>query len=159
MDEKIAKLLKKLSVEGEKTIAFFRELPDDCWDQEVYSEGANWRISDILAHLVGAEDGMTRLIQNVLDGGEGVPEDFDLDAYNERKAREFGGTEPLDLIDRFIENREKTISLVSSLSVSSLDIAGRHPWLGEARIGDILKLMYRHALIHQRDIRKKLLEL
>lgn len=159
MDEKILKLVNRMSIEGKKTENFFRGIQDGYWDLEVYSEGAKWRIRDILSHLVGAEDGMARLIQNVLDGGEGTPEDFNLDAYNERKAREISSVDPLMLIERFENYRKETVSLISRMTVPSLDLSGRHPWLGEARIEDILKLMYRHALIHQRDIRKKIKEL
>jgi hypothetical protein len=120
----------------------------------VYSEGANWTIHQILAHLVSAESGIRRLVQHILEGGGGVPEDFDLAGYNERKVKELEGKNPDELMVMFSDLRRQTIEMVASLQDTDLQREGRHPWLGLTSVGEILKLMYRHNKIHQRDIRR-----
>ena len=90
----------------------------------------------------------------IVAGGAGVPDDFDLDRYNESKVRKVGERSFEELLDAFAAFRGETIDLVATLSLADLDKVGRHPFLGLAPVEDILKLMYRHAQIHQRDIRR-----
>jgi hypothetical protein len=44
------------------------------------------------------------------------------------------------------------------MSDEDLGREGRHPWLGWDKIGKFLKLVYRHNMIHQRDMRRALEE-
>lgn len=156
MTEEAVHLVERLHTEGEKTVAFFRALEPIDWGKQVYSEGAQWTVQQVLAHLVSAEASVTRLIQHIVDGGPGVPEDFDLNAYNERKVAELEGLGPADLLERFTALREQTAEMVTRLSQADLERIGRHPFLGMARVADIVKLMYRHNQIHQRELRKAL---
>ena len=55
-----------------------------------------------------------------------------------------------------MKQKNKTIQLLLELNDSDLAIEGRHPWLGVSPIEEMIKLLYRHNLIHQRDIRKVL---
>jgi hypothetical protein len=122
----------------------------------VYTDGDSWTVHQILAHFVAAESGITRLIVHILDGGEGVPEDFDLDEYNERKVKEHDNLTPDELLAKFMELRESTIEMITKMSEDNLSQIGRHPWLGRTTVGEIVKLMYRHNQIHRREIRKTL---
>jgi hypothetical protein len=60
------------------------------------------------------------------------------------------------MITAFEETRAATLSVIESLSDSDLDRQGRHPWLGVAELEKIIKLIYRHNMLHQRDIQKAL---
>ena len=60
------------------------------------------------------------------------------------------------ILQRFMERRGETIQMILALSDSDLATEGRHPWLGVVPIEEMIKLMYRHNQIHQRDIRKTL---
>lgn len=156
MDPQVDKLVNRLRDKGVDTIDFFTKLPENAWEQEIYSDGMTWSIRDVLAHFVSAEDAILRLVKNVTGGGEGVPEDFDLDAYNDRKVAELEHETRENLLENFDANRQHTIQYVGSLSDADLDKVGRHPWLGMTSVSEMLKLMYRHNQIHQRDIRKSL---
>ncbi len=156
MSSKSEHLCKRLRSSAEKTQAFFQELTPEQWDEQIYTEGASWTISQIMAHFVMAEDGMMRLVARIVETGEGVPEDFDLDSYNEYKASKLDQTSSDELIEKFLEARQKTIQMVSQFNDEDLEKIGRHPFLGIARVEDILKLMYRHNQIHQREIRETL---
>jgi len=156
MKANVEKILKRLHSEGEKTEQFFQTIPAENWGLTTYTEGEQWNVQHILTHLVQAEGGVARLVQGIVSGGAGVAEDFDLDAYNQRKVDELQ-TQPVPaLIQAFRERRAQTIAMVTAFSDADLQKTGRHPFLGIAPVEDILKLMYRHTQLHQRDIRRLL---
>jgi len=45
---------------------------------------------------------------------------------------------------------------VQKMQESDLERKGRHPFLGITTLEEMLKLIYRHTMIHQRDIRRAL---
>ncbi len=151
-----ASIAERMTSEGLKTLDFFAALTPEQMLVTIYSEGSFWSVRDVLAHFVSAESGITRLIENILSGGSGTPEDFDLNAYNERKVSGLKEDSTEGLLTKFSTLREKSVALVKGLQQSDLAISGRHPWLGVATIEDMLKILYRHNQIHQRDIRRAL---
>ena len=142
--------------EGQRSLEFFRFMKPEQWGTHIYTEGTTWEVRDLLAHFVSAEAGVTRLVENILAGGQGAAEDFDLNAYNERKVAGLKHASPDDLLLEFARLREKSAALVKGLDQNDLGKVGRHPWLGITTIGEIIKMMYRHNQIHQRDIRRAL---
>jgi hypothetical protein len=110
----------------------------------------------VLAHFVAAEEGFHRLIIDILNGGSGSPEDFDLDQYNERKVNDLTGIPISNLMQKFSDLRQDTVNLVAEMDSNDLEKQGRHPFLGMAPLSDIVKLIYRHNQIHIREIRKTL---
>jgi Uma2 family endonuclease len=153
---KCKKLVEKLAFSGRRTKDIFQSIEEDDWYQQVYSEGANWSVYQILAHFVASEASIIRLIKIILQGNEGVPEGFDIDAFNEREVNCFAKLPNNWILQRFLERREETIQFLLALNDSDLAIEGRHPWLGVVPIEEMIKLLYRHNQIHQRDIRKVL---
>jgi hypothetical protein len=154
MPDTPAHLSERMLSEGHKTLAFFRLLTPEQWDLTIYTEGSEWAVRDVLAHFVAAESGMARLVENILSGGAGTPDDFNLNAYNERKVAGLKGVSTEDLLAQFAALREKSASLALRLNDEDLLKTGRHPWLGVATIAEIMKMMYRHNQIHLRDIRR-----
>jgi hypothetical protein len=63
---------------------------------------------------------------------------------------------PAELLAQFAERRQASVQLAAGLSAEDLQRTGRHPWLGVAAVEEILKMLYRHNQIHQRDIRRTL---
>lgn len=156
MNERSEFLSRRLESSRLKTMAFFQQISDAQWQTKIYTEGASWTLQQILAHNVMAEDSMLRLMQNIIAGGEGVREDFDLDAYNEYKVGKMDGMSPEELLLEFDKARQETIKAVSQFGEADLDKTGCHPWLGVACIEEIIKLMFRHNQIHIREIRSVL---
>lgn len=152
-------LTERLQSAHDSTQAFFAQLNPADWDQQIYTDGAAWSVRQVVAHFVMAEDGMARLVAGVVAGGEGVPEDFDLDSYNEYLAQKLAADSPEVLLQKFTAARQQTIEMVNRFDDADLDKLGRHPWLGMAAIEEIIKLMYRHNKIHQREIRAALADL
>jgi hypothetical protein len=158
MPETGERLSRRLAEEGQKTVQFFSSLSSAQWGRTVYVEGANWTVYQVLAHFLITETGIRALMQNILNGGEGVPQDFDINIYNERKVDDFGELAPQELLSRFHVERRATLGWLDGLSADDLLKTGRHPWLGIAPLEEMIQLLYRHNQIHQRDIRKVLAE-
>lgn len=155
MGEQTQQIAERLRDRGEETVAFFEGLSPAEWEATVYTEGSAWDARQVLAHFVSAETEYLRVFRNVLDGGEGVDEDFSIDAFNEAEVALMHDT-PAALIDRFRQVRAETVDLVAGMEDSDLDREGRHPFFGWDRMEKFVKLIYRHNMIHQRDIRRAL---
>jgi hypothetical protein len=149
------RLVDRLLEEGEKTRQFFEAIPAVDWELQVYSDGGKWRIRQILAHFVATEASLQKLLKNIMDGGEGSSLDFDLNRFNESRVGRLEGVSPSELLSQFCALRQQTAQLVAGMNPEDLLRRGRHPFLGVASLEDIIKLMYRHNQIHQRDIRNR----
>jgi hypothetical protein len=147
------RLAERLQTDGEKTAMFFHALLPDDWTHPVYTIGGQWAIHQVLAHFVSAEASFVELIDNINQGGQGVPEGFDIDAFNEDQVADLASSTPDHLLERFIYLRQLTVQLVGGLSQKDLEKTGRHPFLGVVPLEDIIKLIYRHNQIHLRDLR------
>ena len=155
-EPKAQKIIERLQSSGEKTVEFFAQITPDQWEAPVYAEGADWTVHHVLGHFVASEASIVRLIKYILQGLPGVPEGFDIDKHNQREVGCFMKITPQAVLVRFQETRQETIEMVAQLSAADLATEGRHPWLGVTPIEEMIKLMYRHNQIHQRDIRKTL---
>lgn len=147
-------IVKKMSGEGEKILNFFTELPISMWDQQIYSDGAEWTVHEILAHIVEAEGSLYRLFSNILKGGTGVPQDFDIDRYNAAHVEKLAEKTTEELLSLFQELRAQMVEFVGGLSEADLEKTGNHPFLGESTLEGMLRVFILHPNLHIRDIRK-----
>jgi hypothetical protein len=151
----LARIRDRLKEEGEKTAAYFEALAEPDWDQQVYTTGSGWRVRQLLAHFISAERTFERFIRDVLKGGSGAPKDFDIDAFNESEVPELAAPPP-ELIGAYRATRLRTLQLLEEVGTTDLGLRGYHPWFGDSQLEDMLKLIYRHNIIHLRDIRRAL---
>jgi hypothetical protein len=149
-------ILKRLAEEGEKTAAFFKGLADSQWGQQVYTTGPLWRVRELLAHFVSAEKTFAFYGRDILAGGSGAPEDFVIDEFNATQVSGLKEATTADLIRQFEAARAEIIEIVQGMADADFDRIGRHPWFGRVPLETMLKLIYRHNMIHQRDIAKAL---
>lgn len=156
MPKSPAFLAKRLRSEGEKTTAFFAGLDEADWNQTVYTEGGEWTIRNVLVHFVTAEQAFLKLFPSIIDGGEGVSKDFDLDRYNARQQEKAQKLSPQELLVQFQDIRIKMAAWAETLSAEDLQKEGRHPFLETTTLEEMIKLVYRHNQIHYRDMRKPL---
>ena len=152
MPASIPFLVERLRAEGERTAALFTDLPADQWLLPVYTDGEVWSIRSLLAHFVSSERELRRLIEDVAGGGGGAPPDFDLDSFNAGQQRQTDALAPAELILLFKTARAEMIACVSALSEADLEKHGRHPFLGVIALGDMIKAVYRHNRMHERDL-------
>jgi hypothetical protein len=151
-------IVKRLNDEGESALAFFRGLDAVGWERRVYTEGSQWTVRQVLCHFVSAEDGFLRLARNILDGGEGAPEGLDIDAFNEGEVGAMAERHPAELLPEFERLRAETVELVRGMSAADFEREGRHPFFGRTSMEKLLKLIYRHNMMHLRDVRRVLQE-
>ncbi len=152
----ITELVEKLKTEGERMAAFFAELTDDQWTVEVYTEGATWTIRDTLSDFVASERGLVRLFERIRATGEGVSEDFSIDRYNASQQEKTKDLAPADLLEQYKQIRAESVQWVSGLKDEELDIKGRHPFLDETVIREMIKMLYLHNQLHYRDMKRVL---
>jgi hypothetical protein len=113
-------------------------------------------VRQVLCHFVSAERAYVRNLRDLLSGGQGAPDDFVIDDFNAREVASMGDLAPADLIARFEATRAATVALVQGMDDSDLTREGRHPFFGWDRLEKFLKLIYRHTMLHERDIRRAL---
>jgi uncharacterized protein (TIGR03083 family) len=149
-------ILKRLIEEGRKTAAYFRLLRDADLAQVVYTTGPQWQARDILAHFVSAEQTLLMYGRQVLAGGSGAPEDFVIDEFNAIEVAGLRGQPAEALVAQFESARAETTAMVAGMADTDFDRIGRHPWFGKVPLEQMLKLVYRHNMLHERDVRRAL---
>ncbi len=147
-------LAEKLKTEGEKFARIFYELTDDQWRAEVYTEGEVWTIRNVLSHFVASERGLVKLFKSIRQGGAGVADDFSIDRYNSSQQEKTKDLTPTELLEQYKEVRASSVEWVSGLKDEELEIKGRHPFLGETVLREMIKMLYLHNQIHYRDFKK-----
>lgn len=152
----ITELADKLKSEGEKFVAIFSGITNEQWNQEVYTEGTTWTIRNVLSHFVTSERGLLKLFEQIRQGGPGAADDFSIDRYNAAMQARTQEATPQQLLEQYKEVRAHAIQWVSGLQESELEITGRHPFLGQTAIRDMIKMLYIHNLNHYRDMKKAL---
>jgi len=152
----ITELAAKLKSEGEKMVTVFSEISDEQWQKEVYTEGTTWTIRNVLAHFVTSERGLIKLFEQIRQGGVGAADDFSIDRYNAAMQERTKALTPQELIEQYKEVRAKAIDWVAALQESELELTGRHPFLGQTVIREMIKMLYIHNLTHYRDLKKAL---
>jgi len=156
MNDELALVRRRLDEEGGKMSAFFEGLSEADWNQQVYVTGSGWKVRDLLAHFVSAERTYVEYIGRLLRGGEGVPADFDLNAFNEAEVPQLSRRSKDELLAALRQARVDSLATVAALTPDDLERRGRHPWFGETDLRSVLKLLYRHPMIHMRDAKRAL---
>jgi hypothetical protein len=147
-------LAERLKKEGEKVVAYFSALTEEQWKTEVYTEGDTWTIRNVLAHFVTSERGLLKLFERIRQGGLGAADDFSIDRYNARQQQKTKDLTPQELVEQYAEVRANAVEWVSGLSEEELAIEGRHPFLGQVPLIEMIKMLYLHNQIHFRDFRR-----
>ena len=150
----IAELAEKLKAEGEKFVGIFSGLTDDQWKAEVYTEGETWSIRNVLSHFYTSERGLVKMFQSIVQGGVGAGNDFSIDSYNAAQQEKTKDLPVAELLEKYKSIRAETITWVMGLKESDLELTGRHPFLGETTIREMIKMLYIHNQAHYRDFKK-----
>jgi len=150
-DDIIAELEKGL----EATVGLFQSFSPDDLAVQVYDDEPFWTVKQVLAHFITIEKSMQWLFNNMLAGGPGSPEDFDVDRFNRTQPRKLDGLELNALIRQYRTVRQDTISIVRDMSESDLDRKGRHPFHGHDSLERFIRWAYEHVALHEQDIMEK----
>lgn len=151
-------LAEKLKSEGERFVTIFSGLTDAQWQADVYTEGTTWTVRNVLSHFVTSERGLVRLFEQIRQGGAGAADDFSIDRYNASQQEKTKELTPLELLEQYKSVRADSVTWVSGLKESDLELTGRHPFLGQTTLREAIKMLYLHNQIHYRDLKKALSE-
>lgn len=147
-------IVAKLIRTREQLLAVTLPLTDEQWVQRIYSEGSDWSAADVLRHVADSEKGMTALIMQIKDGGEGVPPDFDLDRWNRRAVSKLEDKTPQELLIGMSTSREKLLAFIETLQPEDWEKKGRHASLRIMSIEEVCHLIADHEAGHAADIQK-----
>jgi hypothetical protein len=125
----IAELKKNL----DHSVALFKSLSPDELNTQVYQDGAQWTTQQVLAHFITIEHSMQWLFKNILAGGPGSPEGFDVERFNRTQPKKLDGKTIDGLIAQFKSVRNDTISIVRSMSDADFDREGGMRFMEMAR--------------------------
>lgn len=126
------------------------------WQTQIYSEGAQWTVADIIAHLIDSERGMSIHIHRIRQGQPTIPAEFDLEAWNRQLETRYPERKPGELQLALAETRTRTLNEMSQLEPEDWAKTGRHPARGEISINQYYETIYLHELMHSKDIRQAL---
>ncbi len=147
---------KRLRAEGAKLLALFESLTSAQWQTVVYTDSMTWTIKDVLAHQIAAEREFQFYGRDVLNGGRGAPEDFVIDEFNNRSVAAQADRAVDQLLDDFRAVRQASIDFVALIQPDQFAWQGWHPFFGPMTLEDLFKLIYRHNMMHVRDLRRAL---
>ena len=154
MDSRRDDIIAELQNNETEIINFFKDLNSDQLTMTVYPEDPHWTVRQVLAHFITIEGSMQWLFKNILAGGPGSPEDFDVDRVNRTQPKKLDGLSLDDLFDKFRSVRRGTIGVVAGMTDQDLDREGRHAFHGHGKLERFIVWAYEHARLHLNDIRK-----
>lgn len=154
-------LKEKLAETRQELMEVARELDRQEWSHPVYAhdEEVQWTAGDLLRHLVWAEGGMLRMIQQVKEGGSGVPDDFDLDRYNAGGVRRLKDKMPAELLALMEKNRQQLLAFMEGLAPEDWQKEGRHGSGQVMTIEEVVETIAGHEAQHLADLRRALGEI
>jgi len=153
VDERKEQIKSKLAATREDFYSTLNGLSDEQWAVRAYSEGSEWSVADVLRHVADSERGMTGLMIQIKNGGEGVPPDFDLGRWNRRVVDKLGDKPPRELLDSMADNRAALLAFIDTLEEADWDKKGRHASLKIMSIEEVCHLIADHEADHLRTIR------
>lgn len=149
-------LVTRLEESYQEVSKVFANIGDEQWETVVFSDG-EWSVHHILRHIVTSEFSMNGLIQMIVAGGAGAPEDFDIDRFNRGQIRKQETKSSAELQAMMAQNHQATLQLLETLSDEDLEKRGRHGGLGrETSVRTIFKIIAGHNLQHAQDVQAAL---
>jgi hypothetical protein len=151
-DEIAAELERGLA----ESVSFFKSLSPGELGTQVYQDGAQWTVQQVLAHFIAIERSMQWLFKDILAGGLGTPADFDVNRFNLTQTQKYDGLALDELIERFRTVRQETIRIVREMQEEDLDREGLHAFHGHGRLDRFIRWAYEYERLHEDDIREAL---
>jgi hypothetical protein len=156
MSDRRNRIVAELQRDLEASVVFFRSLSEEQLGRQVYQDGAQWTVQEVLAHFITIEQSMQWLFKNILAGGPGSPKDFDVDRFNLTQPQKLAGKSLEDLIAMYQGVRADTVDLVASMSEKDFEREGWHAFHGQDKLERFIRWTYEHARMHTEDMRKVL---
>lgn len=153
---RVETLVEKLTRGISKSLEVFRSAEPDQWEQPIFEDPESWDLKDLVAHFIYSEEHVLSIAQDIAFGGEGFPEDIDIDAFNENGIEKLRHRSVDELLDILTDVRKASIAWVREIDELELNRVGSHPVLGASSVETIINSIYAHQLLHMREIAPRL---
>ncbi|MHA2252254.1 MAG: DinB family protein [Candidatus Kariarchaeaceae archaeon] len=150
--------VSEIEAQLNKSMAEFEHVVSSLRSQDLdvqINEGDNgWSVVEILRHVQNSERGMTKNLRSIIDGGEGVPEDFDLVRYNAALNEKMKNVSLDEIMQNMQKYRENTLNLLRTMKDEDWDKTGRHPTLEVYTVEKLFEIIWSHPINHLKGIRE-----
>jgi hypothetical protein len=103
----------------------------------------------VIAHLAGANRGMTRLMQQMVAGQQPrLKADYNNDYYNARQQEKRAGLSVEQLRAELDETHRDLLAFMESLRAEDLIKRGEHPTVGDSTVLQVLETLAAHEQSH-----------
>lgn len=126
------------------------------WEQQVYSDGAQWSARQLLIHLSIADDGINKQMLSATQGENYIPENFDINRYNKSSVLKANALTPEDSRASLAHTRTTLYEWLETIDEAALDKTGRTGFLTMVSVAGMLDLMARHERAHADDMARAL---
>lgn len=162
MPERKAHLVERLKANRDEVIAYFEAVKSDQWQEQVYMDGAEWSVLEVICHYAEVERWYHNWIEEKLKQ-PARPTDsgllnavLDPENVTDLRGCDYDEMGSKELIASFKEARNQMIELTEGLEEAQLD----HPvhWQLLADIGvqntveEMILHLLRHLERHQTDV-------
>ncbi len=153
MNLRAAALQKQLVTHHAELQAVLSSLRAEQMQLAVYSHGSpdQWTVQALLAHIASASEGLLKIAQGVTRGENPVPENWDVNRWNNRQIREHAHAPAADLISRIHAAHAGWLQFVETTTELELERMGRHP-IGQTL--SVKQMIQTHALHQVQHIRE-----
>lgn len=145
-------VLERIAGTRQELFNLLQTLDDAGWQAQVYADGDQWTVLDLLRHMTSAERSMTLLMDSIRRGGEGTSAEFDLNRWNASQVRKQQEKTPAGLMADMEANRQALLTFIDSLSAEDWEKQGRHGSGKIMSIYEIVKIVGLHEKTHLQDI-------
>lgn len=118
----------------EELLELVGQLQPADWDKPVQMVDGGWTVKQMMLHLATSETGQIATGKAIAAGQPTVPDDFDLNRYNNRQVEKNKGKQPPEILFGMAESRQKLLAFLDEVSEADLEKRGKH-----AR-GDVISL-------------------
>jgi len=150
--ERIEKYTDRLQKSRQRLNAALDGVPAELWEQQIYSDGAQWTLRQLLIHLMLADHGQNTIILGIAEDKNLIPEDYDINRYNSSSVGKRQSVTVDEAREGLAQSRAHLIEWLHQADESVLDKEGRHASLQIMSIMQIFNLMSRHEESHAADI-------
>ena len=151
------KLRQTIEADDATSLAIFRRVSPEQWERPVPSdEGANWKARDVLSHVTISEGGQLAVIQRILAGQGGVPEDFDLNRYNRRAVQKQVERKVDDMLTSIKSDHAQVLAALDGMSEADLDKTGRHARGDTLTVAQFFQRITEHRRQHAEELARNL---
>jgi hypothetical protein len=128
----------------------------DRWMVQVYSDGAQWNVRQLLIHLAISHQGLNNQAMGVAEGREVIPADFDINRYNRRSVEKRAEMTIDEARASLKESHVALLAWLDATDETALNYSGRHASLRILSVEEIVRNIADHERGHAGDIARAL---